>query len=423
MSDQILSPTSSDQGPGLRRVQPIPAGWEGFYTILKTGINRGKPKGYLAYTTVCTCLTKQGKPIRRKVDVPDKIVKFAKEHGNHGPEYNILKPRRDEKYPAGLVVGERLRHPGYIIYQKRMQSLGFYTSVKMLERAGYSLPDHAQKEWDEIRYAADINYEEDESSEDESAEMSNEERSPGSQSSAGRNRAAPAAEGTADSADACAGPRGSTPAAAPTTPAPGQAPHSKIEEVVDLSADSPRASSSNQLPGPFAGLPLAHVPSDEDVPGREAADGAADRKGDPVVKQEKPLPATSAMLPPAFAQPAPNRLTGQLHGACTLSDVIADLTRLKALEPMIAAAGLCIDFDQDLQCLQSAHDRVGLAHHQDSRIDELLTKARAKQKQHKAALAAMEHRADRNERLKDGEIQSSRSEITLMQAEGGLETC
>lgn len=67
--------------------------------------------------------------------------------------------------------------------------------------------------------------------------------------------------------DACAGPSASTPAAATTTPAPGQAPHSNIEEVVDLSADSPRASSSNQLPGPFAGLPLAPVASDEGVPG------------------------------------------------------------------------------------------------------------------------------------------------------------
>lgn len=42
---------------------------------------------------------------------------------------------------------------------------------------------------------------------------------------------------------------------------------------------------------------------------------------------------------------------------------------------------------------------------------------------HAAALAAMEHRADRNERLKDGEIQSLRSELKLMQAEGALETC
>ena len=58
------------------------------------------------------------------------------------PGYNILKPRQDEKYPAGLVGGKRLRHPGYINYQKRMQSLGFYTSVKMLERAGACILCH-----------------------------------------------------------------------------------------------------------------------------------------------------------------------------------------------------------------------------------------------------------------------------------------
>lgn len=65
------------------------------------------------------------------------------------------------------------------------------------------------------------------------------------------------------------------------------------------------------------------------VAGREAADGAAERNGDPIVKQEKPKPATSAKLPPGFAQPALNGHTGQLNGTCTLSDVIADLTRLK----------------------------------------------------------------------------------------------
>ena len=54
------------------------------------------------------------------------------------------------------------------------------------------------------------------------------------------------------------------------------------------------------------------------VAGREAADGAADRNGDPVVKQEKPKPATSAKLPPGFAQPALNGHTDQLEGMVSL---------------------------------------------------------------------------------------------------------
>jgi hypothetical protein len=48
-----------------------------------------------------------------------------------------------------------------------------------LPSAGYCLPKHAQEEWDKIRHAAGINFEENESSEDDSAEMSNEEISLG----------------------------------------------------------------------------------------------------------------------------------------------------------------------------------------------------------------------------------------------------
>ena len=64
--------------------------------------------------------------------------------------------------------------------------------------------------------------------------------------------------------DARAGPSGPPRAAARFPHAAGQAPSIKREDVIDLSADSPRASSSTQLPAELAaGLQTAHVVPDQ----------------------------------------------------------------------------------------------------------------------------------------------------------------
>ncbi len=52
------------------------------------------------------------------------------------PEYKALKPLPHERYPENLKSGQRQKHLGWQKYQERMQSLGFYTSVHMLESAG-----------------------------------------------------------------------------------------------------------------------------------------------------------------------------------------------------------------------------------------------------------------------------------------------
>ena len=60
--------------------------------------------------------------------------------------------------------------------------------------------------------------------------------------------------------EACAGPSGSPRVTVRSTCPPGQAPRIKTEEVVDLTADSPRASSCTQMP-------VAHAEPAERVPG------------------------------------------------------------------------------------------------------------------------------------------------------------
>lgn len=60
--------------------------------------------------------------------------------------------------------------------------------------------------------------------------------------------------------EACAGPSGSPRVTVRSTRPPGQAPRIKTVEVVDLSADSPRASSCTQMPG-------AHADPADRVPG------------------------------------------------------------------------------------------------------------------------------------------------------------
>lgn len=52
------------------------------------------------------------------------------------PEYAALKPLPDEAYPDTLQLTGRMGNNKYRMYQKRMQSLGFYSSVHMLESAG-----------------------------------------------------------------------------------------------------------------------------------------------------------------------------------------------------------------------------------------------------------------------------------------------
>jgi hypothetical protein len=60
--------------------------------------------------------------------------------------------------------------------------------------------------------------------------------------------------------DACAGPSESPRVTVRSNCPPGQAPRIKKEEVVDLTADSPRASSCTQMPGAHA-EPAERVPS------------------------------------------------------------------------------------------------------------------------------------------------------------------
>jgi hypothetical protein len=52
------------------------------------------------------------------------------------PEYAALKPLPDEAHPDTLHLTGRMGNNKYRMYQKRMQSLGFYSSVHMLESAG-----------------------------------------------------------------------------------------------------------------------------------------------------------------------------------------------------------------------------------------------------------------------------------------------
>lgn len=57
----------------------------------------------------------------------------------------MLAPMPEEEYPDTLDLGGRMRDLGYRNYQTRLQSLGFYTSVHMLEKAGVqfsSFPSH-----------------------------------------------------------------------------------------------------------------------------------------------------------------------------------------------------------------------------------------------------------------------------------------
>ncbi|KAK9902813.1 hypothetical protein WJX75_007142 [Coccomyxa subellipsoidea] len=312
---------SGGEAAGYRRVQQPPDGWEACYGLLEYKDNHG----YIQYTTECTCKSKLGKPILGRVAAPNTLMKWAKRHGYHRPEYAALKPLPDEAYPDTLQLTGRMGDHKYRRYQLRMQSLGFYSSVHMLESAGFCLPEDAQKEWDRLNgtEAALAEVSDDEAQSDlvGGAEDIGEEGLQGIQRSAKRRKA----------------------------------PRIKTEEVVDLSADSPRASSCTQMPGAPA----------ERVPGHEAADGGASQPGSPAVKQERHLPATSAAQPPAFAHRASQGPSAQHNGTRTLGDVIANVTRLEA------------------------------------------------------ALAAMERRAERGESLatlKDAEIKSLRSQLELLQS-------
>ena len=60
-------------------MQPIPAGWTGSYGML-AGKNK---RGWLDYTTTCTCRNEKGKVVKGRVDIPHKIRNWAKEHGDH----------------------------------------------------------------------------------------------------------------------------------------------------------------------------------------------------------------------------------------------------------------------------------------------------------------------------------------------------
>ena len=51
----------------------------------------GKNKrGWLDYTTTCTCRNEKGKVVKGRVDIPHKIRKWAKEHGDHRCDMRIL---------------------------------------------------------------------------------------------------------------------------------------------------------------------------------------------------------------------------------------------------------------------------------------------------------------------------------------------
>ena len=63
--------------------------------------------------------------------------------------------------------------------------------------------------------------------------------------------------------------------------------------------------------------------------GHEAADGSVSCQESLLLKQEKRLLAANAMLPPAHTHLAPNVPSGECIGRCTLSDVVADITKVK----------------------------------------------------------------------------------------------
>ncbi|BDA47193.1 hypothetical protein COCOBI_10-0380 [Coccomyxa sp. Obi] len=132
---------------GSTPIQRSPAGWEAFYGKF----NIGKDCGKIYYTTECICRNSRGQ-VKKRCSAPHRLRQWADIHGDHRPEYQVLKPRPEEYYPDGGKG--RTKHPGYKKYQERMQSLGFYTSVRMLERNGYRLPDEAQAEWDQICQSA-----------------------------------------------------------------------------------------------------------------------------------------------------------------------------------------------------------------------------------------------------------------------------
>ncbi|KAK9902858.1 hypothetical protein WJX75_008752 [Coccomyxa subellipsoidea] len=232
----------------------------------------------------------------------------------------------------------------------------------MLEKAGYRLPEEHQLQWDNIH----------KESVKRKAAMQ-------ARRAVMRKPPTSVSEG---------GPSDSPPAAAPSTRAPGQTPRIKAEEVVDLSADSTKASSCTQL---LDCLEVSHASPDKTTPGHFASDGDANSL---VLKQEQRVPATGASVPLASPHAGPDAPSVQRVELCTLNDVIADLTRLKALEAQIAAAGLHINLDRDLQCLQLVCDREG-------------------------AHVAKERCAERRERLlllKDTEIKSLRSQLDILRA-------
>ncbi|EIE19903.1 hypothetical protein COCSUDRAFT_58138 [Coccomyxa subellipsoidea C-169] len=386
------------------KVQVNPDGWEAFYGRLKCSNNHG----YLVYKTVCSC----GK-VKISDGGPHTVKKWWEEHGGHRPEYADLEPRPEERYPNTLTLGERIGHQGYKDYRERLQRLGFYTSVQMLETAGFCLPPEAQKMWDDLRKgeakaprqrkSADGPRQkrkrgrqassEDSSQQEQSALVEaaeggveagsaavkpepreatpspdtpaqvdkSKQRAPTPQIPTDSEEAGPSAP---PDLDARARPSGPPRAAARFTRAPGQAMRRDDIEVVDLSDDSPKASSSTQRPAELAaGLQTA-------VPGQGRAGHALAEGHVPVssraARQEPPAGAANAALPPPLGHFVLSVPSSERIGAFTLEDVIADITRLKELKPQIAAAGIGLDFDKILQCLHAARVR-------EARNERLLT--------------------------------------------------
>ncbi|EIE19904.1 hypothetical protein COCSUDRAFT_58139 [Coccomyxa subellipsoidea C-169] len=128
-----------------------------------------------------------------------------------------------------------------------------------------------------------------------------------------------------------AGPSGPFRAAARSTRAAGQARGIEREEVIDLSPDSPRASTNTQLLAEIA------VGLNQSSTGHLAADGGDSGQGSLAVKREQRMQAATAALPLAHAHPAPSRPSGKLQVTCTLSRFVADIMGVEGEKEQMAA--------------------------------------------------------------------------------------
>ncbi|BDA51243.1 hypothetical protein COCOBI_18-1200 [Coccomyxa sp. Obi] len=105
-------------------------------------------------------------------------------------------------------------------------------------------------------------------------------------------------------------------------------------------------------------------------------------------------------------------------GGCTLSDVISDINRLKAVQLHNAAGGVHtgIDIDNVLECLQAASAQERRRTEQlEARINELQAEASAERRNHQALLE-LQRLTARNEKLlaaKDNEIKALREQVEL----------